>query len=205
MKNRPTLLCGPSKNASARLRSPRNLRNLCSLFFSVSSVLTVLKIFSRFEQSLQHRGHRDHRENHEGKRRADFCSSNVWLGGLGRTKRPVGFGRAAFTRNTQAEGAAHGCSRRNVCVLVSAAPRIRDDCAKFYASRNEGRDRPGGIRWRDGRVCRGEDQDGGGRRVWLSRRSGHSRETASSFAHRAAVPPRISRRKSSIPIRCPGD
>src|SRR6266404_9511865 len=202
MKNRPTLLCGPSKNASARFRSPPNVRNLRSLLFSV---LSVLKVFSRFEQSLQHRGHRDHRENLEGKRRADLCSSNVWIGGLGRTKRPVGFGRAAFTRNSKAEGTAHWCSRRNVCILVSAAPRIRDDRAKFYVSRNEGRNRPGGIRWRDGRVCRGEDQDGGGRRVWLSRGSSHPRETASSFAHRAAVPPRISRRKSSIPIRCPGD
>src|SRR6266550_6915492 len=163
MKNRPTLLCGPSKNASARFRNPRNLRNLCSLFFSVSSVPSVLKVFSRFEQSLQHRGHRDHRENHEGNRRADFCSSNIWIGGLGRTKRPVGIGRAAFTRNSKAEGAAHGYSRRNVCILVSAAPRIRDDRAKFYVSRNEGRNRPGGIRWRDGRVCRGEDQDGGGK------------------------------------------
>src|SRR5882762_5858694 len=202
MKNRPTLLCGPSKNASARFRSPPNVRNRKGCFFSVPSVLSVLKVFSRFEQSLQHR---DHRENHEGKRRADFCSSNVWLGGLGRTKRPVGIGRAALTRNRQAEGAAHGSSRRNVCILVFAAPRIRDDCAKFYVSRNEGRNRPGGIRWRDGRVCRGEDQDSGGRRVWLSRGSSHPRETASSFAHRAAVPPRISRRKSSIPIRCPGD
>src|SRR5258706_14098864 len=198
MKNRQTSRREHSKNASARFRSPCNLRNLCSFFFSVSSVLSVLKVFSRIEQSFQHRGHRDHRENHEGKRRADFCSSNVWLGGLGRTKRPVGIGRAAIARGGQAEGAAHGSSRRNVCVLVSAAPRIRDDRAKFYASRNEGRNRPGGIRWRDGRVCRGEDQDGGGRRVWLSRRSGHSRETASSFAHRAAVPPRISRRKSSL-------
>src|SRR6267143_4670089 len=205
MKNKPTLLCGPSKNASARFRSPPNVRNRKGCFFSVSSVLSVLKVFSRSEQSFQHRGHRDHRENHEGKRRADFCSSNVWLGGLGRTKRPVGFGRAAFARSSKAVGAAHGSSRRNVCILVSAAPRIRDDCAKFYISRDEGRNRPGGIRWRDGRVCRGEDQDGGGRRVWLSRGSSHPRETASSFAHRAAVPPRISRRKSSIPIRCPGD
>src|SRR3979409_2659140 len=112
MKNRPTSLRGHSKNASARFRSPRNLRNLCSLFFSVSS---VLKVFSRFEQSLQHGGHGDHRENHEGKRCADFCSSNIWIGGLGRTKRPVGIGRAAFTRNSQAEGAPHGSSRRNVC------------------------------------------------------------------------------------------
>src|ERR1700704_6090379 len=108
MKNRPILPHGPSKNASARFRSPRNVGNLCSLFFSVSSVLSVLKVFSRFEQSFQHR---DHRENHEGKRRADFCSSNIWIGGLGRTKRPVGFGRAAFARGSQAEGAAHGCSR----------------------------------------------------------------------------------------------
>src|SRR5882762_3815178 len=106
MKNRQTLLCGPSKNASARFRSPRNVRNLCSFFFSVSSVLSVLKVFSRIEQSFQHRGHRDHRENLEGKRRADFCSSNVWLGGLGRTKRPVGIGRAAFARSSKAEGAA---------------------------------------------------------------------------------------------------
>src|SRR6267378_2600052 len=202
MKNRPTSPRGPSKNASARFRSPRNVRNLCSFFFSVSSVLSVLKVFSRIEQSFQHR---DHRENLEGKRRADFCSSNIWIGGLGRTKRPVGIGRAAFTRNSKAEGAAHGYSRRNVCVLVFAAPRIRDDRAKFYVSRNEGRNRPGGIRWHDGRVCRGQDEDGGGRRVWLSRGSGHPRETASPFAHRAAVPPRISRRKSSLPIRCPGD
>src|SRR6266446_5990520 len=171
MKNKPTLLCGPSKNASARFRSPPNVRNRKGCFFSVSSVLSVLKVFSRSEQSFQHRGHRDHRETHEGKRRADFCSSNVWIGGLGRTKRPVGFGRAAFARSSKAEGAAHGRSRRNVCVLVFAAPWIRDDRAKFYVSRNEGRNRLGGIRWRDGRVCRGEDQDGGGRRVWLSRAS----------------------------------
>src|SRR6267378_1232437 len=205
MKNRPTSPRGPSKNASARFRSPPNVRNRKGCFFSVPSVLSVLKVFSRFEPSLQHRGHRDHRENREGKRRADFCSSNIWIGGVGRTKRPVGIGRAAFTRNSKAEGTAHGCSRRNVCVLVSAAPRIRDDRAKFYVSRNEGRNRPGGIRRCDGRVCRGEDEDGGGRRVWLSRRSSHPRETASPFAHRAAVPPRISRRKSSLPIRCPGD
>src|ERR1700704_6319149 len=161
MKNRPTSPRGHSKNASARFRSPRNVRNLCSLFFSVSSVPSVLKVFSRIEQNFQHRGHRDHRENHEGNRRADFCSSNIWIGGLGRTKRSVGFGRAAFTRNSKAEGAANGSSRRNVCVLVSAAPRIRDDRAKFYASRNEGRNRPGGIRRHDGRVCRSEDEDSG--------------------------------------------
>src|ERR1700704_1135043 len=111
MKNKPTSPRGPSKNASARFRSPRNLRNLCSLVFSASSVPSVLKVFSRIEQSFQRRGHGDHRENHEGKRRADFCSSNIWIGGLGRTKRPVGFGRAAFARGSQAEGAAHGCSR----------------------------------------------------------------------------------------------
>src|SRR6267378_6826456 len=104
MKNRPTSPRGPSKNASARFRSPRNVRNLCSFFFSVSSVLSVLKVFSRIEQRFQHRGHRDHRENHEGKRRADSFSRNVRVGGLGRTKRPVGFGRAAFTRSSKAEG-----------------------------------------------------------------------------------------------------
>src|SRR6266853_2216877 len=157
MKNRPTSPRAPSKNASARLRRLPNVRNRKGCLFSVPSVLSVLKVFSRFEEGLQHRGHRDHRENHEGKRRADFCSSNVWLGGLGRTKRPVGFGRAAFARSSKAEGAAHGRSRRNVCVLVFAAPWIRDECAKFYISRHGGRNRPGGLRWRDGRVCRGEE------------------------------------------------
>src|SRR5260370_165722 len=140
-----------------------------------------------------------------GRRRADFLARNVWVGGLGRTKGAVGLDRASFAGNGEAEGPPNRSSRRDVRVLVFASPGIRDDRAKLYLSRDEGRNRPGGIRRRDGRVCRGEDANRGGRRVRLPRRSGHPREAAASFENRAAIPPRIPRRKHAVPIRCPGD
>src|SRR5260370_18475725 len=118
-----------------------------------------------------------------GNHRADFFARNVWVGGLGRTKRAVGFDRATHAGSGEAESVKDRSPRRALRVLVSSTPGIRDDRAKLYLSRNEGRDRSGGVRRQDRSLCRSEDANSKGRRVRFSRRSCHSGKAAASFAN----------------------
>src|SRR5712675_2367024 len=169
MRSRRISRCESWKNAFARLKNPRdtgNLRSdsslcppgaLCQKFFRGSSKTFNTEYrgkprrIARWDRTLTRRK--------AGKRSADFCSSNVWSRRLGRTKRPVRFSGAGFAGGSKAEGAPNRRSRRDVRVLVSAQARIRNDRPKLHLSRNEGRNRFGGVRWRDGRFCRSENKD----------------------------------------------
>src|SRR5258708_29288615 len=67
-----------------------------------------------------------------GRRRPDFLARNGWVGGLGRTKGPVGLDRAAFPGNGETQGPPNPRSRRDVRVWVFPSPRVRDDRPKRY-------------------------------------------------------------------------